>query len=210
MAVESARAVRQGIRIEIVTLIYMAVEAGLSITAGVIAGSALLAAFGIDSVIELISGGILLWRLRVEAQGEDIERVERAEHQAAWGTVAVLGLLCLYILASSVYGLVTHASSETSPLGIGVALAAVIFMPILAGRKKRIAGDLHSLALADDATASITCAYMAGTVLVGLVLNGIFHWWWAEDAAALLFLIWLARETWEAYGEARESSEHDR
>jgi divalent metal cation (Fe/Co/Zn/Cd) transporter len=205
MAVGSRSAVREGVQIEIVTIVYMALEAGLSIAAGVAAGSALLAAFGIDSLIELASGGILLWRLQVEARGGSLESVERAERRAAWGTVIVLGLLCVYILVSSVVGLVTRAESETSALGIGVSLAAVIFMPFLASRKKHIAAELRSLALADDATASITCAYMAATVLIGLALNAAFHWWWVEDAAGLLFLFWLARETWEAYEEARET-----
>lgn len=200
----STTAVQQGVRIEILTVIYMTFEAVLSIGAGIAAHSALLAAFGIDSLIELLSGAILLWRLRVEERGGDVEQVERAEKQAARGTVVALGLLCLYILASSIYGLVARSGAEESVLGIGVSLAAVLVMPVLAARKKRLARDLHSLALADDATASITCAYMAGTVLLGLALNSLFHWWWVEDAAGLVFLFWLARETWEAYEEARE------
>jgi divalent metal cation (Fe/Co/Zn/Cd) transporter len=77
-------------------------------------------------------------------------------------------------------------------------------MPYLARRKRGIARELGSLALADDATASITCAYMAGTVLIGLALNTLFHWWWVEDVAALGFLFWLARETWEAFEKATE------
>ena len=93
--------VRQGMRIEIFTLIYMTLEAVLSIGAGVAAGSALLAAFGVDSLIELLSGGILLWRLRVEAGSRDTESIQQSEKRAAWGTTAVLGLLCIYILASS-------------------------------------------------------------------------------------------------------------
>ncbi|HEY3344927.1 MAG TPA: cation transporter [Anaerolineaceae bacterium] len=201
----SSAAVRQGIRLEIVTIVYMTFEALFSLGAAVLAHSALLAAFGVDSLIELLSGGILLWRLRAEAAGGDLEEVGRAEHRAAWGTVLVLGLLCIYILVTSIFGLVTRAEAETSPLGIGVSLAAVVFMPYLAHRKSHLARDLHSLALADDATASITCAYMAGAVLIGLVLNGLVHWWWAEDVAALVFLFWLARETWEAYQEARGS-----
>ena len=204
LSVKNPTAVRQGIQIEIVTLIYMTLEAILSIGAGILAHSALLAAFGIDSVIELLSGAILLWRLRVEAGSSDLEKIESAERNAARATVVVLGLLCLYILFTSIYGLVVHAQSESSLVGIGVSLAAVIFMPYLAQRKKGIARELESLALADDATASITCAYMAGTVLIGLALNTLFHWWWVEDVAALVFLIWLGRETWEAFEKARE------
>ena len=163
----------------------------------------LLAAFGIDSVIELVSGGILLWRLHIEAVNGKVDQVEKAERHASRLTAIILLLLCLYVLVSSVYGLLMHSQAESSPLGIGVSLAAIIVMPILAYQKKRIAKVLQSDALADDATASLTCAYMAGTVLVGLALNLLFHWWWIEDVAALAFLFWLGRETWEAFTERR-------
>ena len=95
---------------------------------------------------------------------------------------------------------------ESSALGIGVSAAAVLFMPYLAFSKRRIASRIHSQALNSDAANSITCAYMAGTVLLGLALNALFGWWWAEHAAALLFLVWLLWETWESFEEAR--SEH--
>jgi divalent metal cation (Fe/Co/Zn/Cd) transporter len=199
---KNALAVQEGVRLEIFTLVYMVLEASLSIGAAILAGSVLLAAFGIDSLIELVSGAILLWRLQVEAGSGDLEQVEQAEKRASQLTAIVLLLLCIYVLISSVYGLVVHSQAESSPLGIAVSLAAVVVMPFLAFRKKRVAKMLRSAALAEDATASITCAYMAGTVLIGLLLNALFHWWWVEDVAALAFLFWLARETWEAFEEA--------
>ncbi len=88
-------------------------------------------------------------------------------------------------------------------MGIAVSAAAVLIMPYLAVNKRRIARRIHSDALAGDAANSITCAYMAGTVLVGLGLNSLFGWWWAENVAALLFLVWLVRETIEAFEDAR-------
>jgi divalent metal cation (Fe/Co/Zn/Cd) transporter len=203
--VDAARttAVRSGIRIEIITVIWMTIEMAVSIVAGIAAGSILLIAFGIDSLIELISGGILLWRLLVERRGGDVEQVERAEHKAAWVVAIALALLCAYVLISAVYGLIVHAKPESSTLGIGISAAAVLFMPYLATVKRRISSRIQSEALAGDAVSSITCAYMAGTVLVGLVFNAFFGWWWVENVAALLFLVWLLRETWEAFDEAR-------
>jgi divalent metal cation (Fe/Co/Zn/Cd) transporter len=79
-------------------------------------------------------------------------------------------------------------------------LAQGIFM--IAISKRRISNQIHSDALAGDAVSSITCAYMAGTVLIGLLLNFLLGWWWIEDIAALVFLIWLGRETREAFEEA--------
>jgi len=199
--------VRQGVRIEVVSVVWMVFEMVVSIGAGIAAGSILLIAFGLDSLIELVSGGVLLWRLRVESKGGYVERVERAEHRATWVVAISLGLLCVYVLVTSVYGLITHASPESSPLGIAISAAAVLLMPFLAAGKRRIARRIDSEALAGDAANSITCAYMAGTVLAGLLLNSLFGWWRVEYLAALLFLVWLGRETWEAFEEAREGKE---
>ncbi len=195
--------IRSGIQIEVIAVIWMTIEMAVAIFAGISAGSVLLTAFGIDSLIELISGGILLWRLRVESRGGEMARVEQAERRAAWVVAASLGLLCAYVLVFAVYGLLTRSKPEGSILGIGVSAAALLIMPYLAVIKRRISDQIKSEALATDAINSITCAYMAGTVLLGLGLNTLFGWWWIEYVAALLFLVWLARETWEAFEEAQ-------
>ena len=203
MEATRASEIRQGIRIEIVSILWVVMEMAVSIGAGIAAGSVLLTAFGIDSLIELISGGILLWRLRVESLGGDVERVEQTEHRAEWVVAITLALLCVYVAVSSIYGLIIHSKPESAMLGIGISAAAVLIMPYLAIIKRRISNRIHSEALAGDAVESITCAYMAGTVLIGLALNALFGWWWAEHIAALLFLLWLARETWETFEKAR-------
>lgn len=199
---------RSGVRIEVVSVIWMLIEAAVSLGAGVVAGSVLLTAFGLDSVIELISGSVLLYRLLVEARGEDLNRhpeeSRRVEHIATRVVAVTLALLCVYVLVSSLFGLATQARPESSPVGIGISIAAVIVMPYLAFRKREIAGRIESEALEGDAAESITCAYMAATVLVGLGLNALLGWWWAEDVAALVFLFWLVRETLEMFGEVRE------
>src|SRR5215467_2716345 len=207
--VSRAAQVRRGVRIEAFTIIWMVIEAVVSIGAGILAGSALLTAFGLDSVIELFSGAILLGHLLEEAKEGDTQRVERAEHRAAWIVAVALTLLCVYVLLTAVYGLVTHAQPESSLVGIAVSIAAVIVMPWLALVKRRIAKRIESAALRGDAANSLTCGYMTATVLAGLALNALFHWWWAEGVAALVFLFWLAGETREAFAEARENKEAD-
>jgi divalent metal cation (Fe/Co/Zn/Cd) transporter len=202
METTRATALRSGVRIEIITVIWMIIEMAVSIGAGIVAGSVLLTAFGIDSLIELISGGMLLWRLGVESRGGDVEQVEQAEHKAAWIVAITLAILCVYVLVSAVYGLMVHSKPESTILGIGISAAAVLVMPYLAIMKRRISSRINSEALAGDAVESISCAYMAGTVLIGLALNALFGWWWVENVAALLFLVWLLRETWEAFEEA--------
>jgi divalent metal cation (Fe/Co/Zn/Cd) transporter len=198
-----AKSVKRGIRIELISIFWMAAEMGISIAAGIAAGSFLLVAFGLDSLLELVSGAFLLWRLRVESRGETLDEVELAERKAARAVVITLGLLCIYVLVSSVYSLLTRAKPEASPLGIGVSVAALLIMPWLAFGKRRISRQIASPALAGDAVNSITCAWMAGTVFIGLSLNAWLGWWWAEPAAALVFLVWLGRETWETFEEAR-------
>ena len=184
-------------------------ESTIALAAGVIAGSALLTAFGLDSVIELLSGSVLLWRLSVEARGADVERVKMVEHRATWFAVVMLALLCLYVLVTSIVGLAAHSKPGSSAAGIVITVAAVIVMPWLGVSKRRIATRIGSDALRADAAESFTCGYMAAAVLAGVALNTLFHWWWAEDIAALGFLFWLVGETREAFEEAREGPEDD-
>ena len=195
-----------GVRIEVITILWMVVEMAVSIGAGIAARSVLLTAFGVDSLIELVSGSILLWRLSTENRGGDLGSVKRAEHRAAWVVAASLSLLCAYVLISSVYLLLIHAKPESSLVGIAISMAALLVMPWLAVSKRRISKRINSAALAGDAANSLTCAYMAATVLAGLLLNAVFGLWWVEYVAALGFLAWLVKETLEVFAEAREET----
>lgn len=200
---ERDRAVRAGLRIEIITVVWMLIEAAVAIGAGLLAHSVLLTAFGLDSVIELVTGGVLLWRLSTEALGGALERVERAENRAAWVTGISLILLCLYIIASAGASLLSHNRAEVSTIGVVLSLVAVVGMPVLAWRKRAIAARIDSAALRGDAACSLTCAYMAATLLVGLALNAAFHWWWVDGVAAVILLYWLVPEAREALDGAR-------
>jgi len=200
-----------GIRVEVFTLLWMTIEMSVAIAAGIAARSVLLTAFGIDSFIELISGGILLWRFQVESQGVDLQSVERAEYRAAWMVAISLGFLCVYVLFESLLGLISGSRPENTFAGLVISAAAVLVMPYLAFVKRKLAIRIDSKALAGDAINSFSCAYMAATVFIGLLLNTLLGWWWADYAASLIFLVWLVRETLEAFEEIRNSkSTHDR
>src|SRR2546428_8539193 len=112
-----AKAVRAGIRLELLTVVWMAVEAGLAIWAGIAARSVLLTAFGADSLIELLSGATLLWRLRTEASEGDLERLEAVERRAIWLSAGLLVLLWIYVLTSAVPRLVLCVEAPGSRLG---------------------------------------------------------------------------------------------
>ena len=196
-------ALRIGVRLEVLTVAWMALEAALAIGAGVAARSVLLTAFGADSVIELLSAGTLLWRLELESGGRSLEAVESVERRATRISAVLLTLLVAYVLISSIAGLIFQVRPEPSPLGIGVAAAAVLLMPLLAWRKQAINRTIESAALRADVAEAITCAYLAGTTLVGVALAALTGWWWVEYLAAVALLFWLAREAREAFESAR-------
>ncbi len=194
---------RAGVRVEQVTICYMIVEAVVAIGAGIAARSVLLTAFGLDSIIELVTGGVLLWRLLTEARGGELARVERAENRAAWVAGVGLMLLCVYVVVTAALSLILRDKPDGSFVGLGLSVVALALMPLLAWRKRAIAARIGSAALRGDAACSITCAYMAGALLVGLALNTAFGIWWADPVAALVLLYWLQKEAREAIAGAR-------
>lgn len=195
--------VRLGVWIELVTILWMTVEAAVAITVGLTTRSVSLQGFGLDSIVELIAGGILLWRLLIEQRGGSLERIEEAERRASWVTAISLFTLAVYIVGDSVFSLATRTKPEASWWGVGLAVAAAIIMPLLWQGKLRVAKRIGSAALKADAACSVTCAYMSLTLLAGLLLNRIMGWWWADPLAALALVYFLIQEGREALHEAR-------
>lgn len=150
-----AVSVRKGINIELASVIWMLIEAGVAIGAGVIAHSLALVAFGADSIIELVAGVVLLWRLAIEANGATLRRVERAEKVASWVVGIALMLLAIYIVLAAVHGLCAHQGAESSVLGISLAVASGILMPVLSRAKKRIGAEIGSKALRADGSSFV-------------------------------------------------------
>ncbi|MEO7021002.1 MAG: cation transporter [Ktedonobacteraceae bacterium] len=197
------REVRLGVWVELVTIGWMLIEATVALFVGFATRSVSLQGFGIDSVIELIAGGILLWRLRVEQRGGSLDLIERAERRAAWVTALSLFALSFYLVGASALTLLIRTRPEASWWGLGLALAAALIMPLLWQSKLRIAGRIGSAALKADAACSVTCAYMSVALLLGLLLNRLFGWWWADPLAGLALVYFLVREGREAWHEAR-------
>ena len=195
--------VRLGVWIELVTILWMTIEASVAITVGFASRSVSLQGFGIDSIVELIAGGILLWRLLVEQRGGAVSRIEEAERRASWVTALSLFALATYIVGDSASAFITQTRPESSWWGVGLAVAAAIIMPLLWQGKLRVAKRIGSAALKADAACSVTCACMSLTLLAGLLLNRIFGWWWADPLAALVLVYFLVQEGREALHEAR-------
>jgi divalent metal cation (Fe/Co/Zn/Cd) transporter len=195
--------VRLGVWIELVTILWMTIEAAIAISVGFTTRSVSLQGFGLDSIVELIAGGILLWRLLVEQRGGSLERIEGAERRASWVTAISLFALAVYIVGDSAFSFLTRTKPESSWWGVGLAVVAAIVMPLLWQGKLRVAKRIGSAALKADAVCSVTCAYMSLTLLAGLALNRIFGWWWADPLAALALVYFLIQEGREALHEAR-------
>lgn len=184
---------RRGRRLEWLTLGWNLVEGIVSVTAGALAGSPSLVGFGIDSFIESLSGGVLLWRLVDGEEGEARERL-------ALRLVGVsFFLLAAYVAFESIRDLLLGDAPETSVVGIAIAAASLIVMPVLARAKRRVAAAMGSRALEADSRQTDLCAWLSAIVLAGLVLNAALGWWWADPVAGLVMVPIVAREGWEAW-----------
>ncbi|MNS04261.1 Cation efflux family protein [compost metagenome] len=191
-----------GLGLVIATMAYNTVEAVLALWTGVQDRSVSLEAFGLDSIIEWALGAVLVWRLTVEARGTEGERLEAIERKANWAAGIVFYLLAAFIVLSSGYTLLTRSESEPSLIGIGLAIASVLIMPVVAIAKTRIGDAIGSSALKAEASCTWVCAYMSATLLVGLVATRYLGWWWADPVAALGILYWVVQEGRESFERA--------
>lgn len=197
VAISRAIALRRGVRLEVVTIAWMLIEAAVALGAGFAARSVLLTAFGVDSVIELLSG-IALYRLL--AGGSD-----GLERQTVRISAVLLVALCGYVVLSSIAGLALQVKPEASVLGVAVTAVAVVAMPLLAAAKRRVNEVIESPSLRADIAEAVSCAYLAGVTLAGLLASMWLGWWWAQYVAALTLLLWLVPETREALEEWRHN-----
>ena len=190
--------VRFALLLTYITLGWMTIEGAASLLLGWASKSLLLEAFGIDSIVELFSAGVLLWRLRVEASGATtLQHVDLVERRAARLVGYSLYVLVAYVVLNSGYGLfVAKRITDTheSVWGILIGLVAKIGMPILAAYKLKVAARLNSRALRADAIESITCGYLSIVLIVGLAATRILGWWWLDSVAALALIPFIIRE----------------
>jgi divalent metal cation (Fe/Co/Zn/Cd) transporter len=180
----------RGRRLEYLTLAWNGMEAAVALVSGVTAGSVALVSFGLDSVIEMASAGILLWRLRSDAP-VGRERDEQIAHRFAG---ACLLALAAYIAIVSTRALWLRSVPEHSLPGIAIAMAAVVGMPLLGRAKRKVAQELRSGALHYDSRQADFCAYLSAILLIGLVVHWLSGWWWADAVAALVMVPIIARE----------------
>jgi divalent metal cation (Fe/Co/Zn/Cd) transporter len=193
-----ARDLKRALVLIYITLGWMTIEGAAALLLGWASKSLLLEAFGIDSLIELFSGGVLLWRLRVEMTGAaTAEHVEAVERRAARWVGYSLYALVVYVLFNSGYGIfVVKRITDTheSVWGILIGVVAKVGMPVLAAYKLKVAARLNSRALRADAVESIVCGYLSIVLIVGLAATRILGWWWLDSVAALALIPFIIKE----------------
>jgi len=192
---QRARLVRRGRILEYFTIGYNSLEGLIAILAGLIAGSIALVGFGFDSLIEVTSGVALLWRLHADVDEDRREKVEAI-------SLRIVGVcfvaLALYVTIDSVKSLLQHEVPNESLVGIILAAVSLVVMPLLVKAKRKVARGINSGALMADSKQTELCTYLSAILLVGLLLNALFGWWWADPIAALVMVPIIVKEGIEA------------
>lgn len=177
-----------------ISLAWMAAEGAIGVTAGVLAGSIALVAFGLDSAIEGLASLVIVWRFT----GARLHS-ETAEHRAQKLVAVQFFLLAPYVSAEAFHRLVTGEEPETSWVGIALVATSVVAMPLLGIAKHRLADTLGSAATKGEGTQNLLCAYLAGAVLLGLLGDALFGLWWLDPVAALVVAAVAVKEGLESW-----------
>jgi divalent metal cation (Fe/Co/Zn/Cd) transporter len=192
--------VRRALRLEYFTVGWNIVEGVIAITAALIAGSVAILAFGIDSFVECASALVMIWRLRAEREHRlSGERLEAVEHRARRLVAGSLFLLAAYVVVDAILTLWTVDRPAFSAVGVALLSLSIAVMLWLARAKRRLARELDSQALEADAFQTTACWWLSIAALVGVGLNGLLGWWWADPVAALAIAYLIAREGRDAW-----------
>jgi divalent metal cation (Fe/Co/Zn/Cd) transporter len=191
IAIDRQALARRGKQLEYFTIAWNTLEGLVAVAAGAVAGSISLVGFGIDSFIEVTSGGVLLWRMSVDA---DVRKRERREKLSLRIVGVCFLALAAYVGYESISGLFSRKSPEHSVPGIVLACVSLVVMPLLSRAKKRVGNELGSAAMHADAKQTDFCVYLSAILLLGLVLNAVLGWWWADPVSALIMVPLIAKE----------------
>lgn len=175
---------------------YNVIEAVVAITAGAVASSIALVGFGLDSVVEMGSGLVILWQFR--------HRLPESRERTALRIIAVsFFALAGYVTFEALRALLTGHAAEHSTVGIAIAALSLLVMPLLSWAQRRTGRQLGSPTVVADSKQTLLCTYLSGVLLGGLLLNSLFGWWWADPLVGLVVAGLAVREGLEAWrGEA--------
>jgi divalent metal cation (Fe/Co/Zn/Cd) transporter len=171
---------------------YNGVEAVIALLAGAAAGSAALVGFGLDSVVEVSSGLVILWQFG--------HRLPQSRERQAQRAIALSFLaLAAYVTVDAVRALVSGAEPDPSPVGIGLAAVSLVVMPFLSLAQRRTGRALHSSAVVSDSAQTMLCSWLSAVLLGGLLLNAVLGWSWADPVAGLVIAAVALKEGRDAW-----------
>ncbi len=200
---EKSKLVKKGLYLEYASVVYNVLEAVAAIIFGGVANSIALIGFGLDSIIESLSGLVLIWRLTQHGKiSEEME--EKIERRATKFVAITFFILGGYVLFESIKKLVTAEVPDTSLPGIIIALLSMVIMPFIAWQKYKTGKQINSIALVADSKETLVCASLSIALLIGLGLNYLFGFWQADPIVGILIVIFLFKEGWELWNEEEE------
>jgi len=195
-AAERARLGRRAQLYAGLSVAYNGVEAVVALLAGAAAGSAALVGFGLDSVVEVSSGLVILWQFRSRLPQS---RERQAQRAIALSFVA----LAAYVAVDAVLTLLSGAEPDASPVGIALAAVSLVVMPFLSLAQRRTGRSLHSSAVVSDSAQTMLCSWLSAVLLGGLLLNAVLGWSWADPVAGLVIAavaLKEGRDAWRGQG----------
>jgi len=205
---ERVSLIRRAVLVEWLTISWMTVESAVAIWSGIIARSVSLTAFGLDSVIEMTSACVLIWRLNWElghdcTDEEECQHLDRVELRASRIAALLLVAVCIYVVVEAGSKLWNRSGETFSIAGLAVAVVAIPVMLWLSAAKRRLGATLQSGSLSADAAQGVACWYLAVIVIVGLLAQRLFGLWWVDGIGSLVIVAFLLREAREAWAGSR-------
>lgn len=197
------RLIKKALFLEYFTVGYNLLEAFVSILFGAMADSIALIGFGLDSIVESLSGMVLVWRLRQHGK-ISAEQEEKIEKRAQMFVAVTFFILAAYVLLESVNKLLSGERPEPSLPGIILAIVSIIVMPLLMVQKYRVGKQINSKALIADSKETLACAFLSVALLIGLGSNYLFGFWQADPIVGIVIVVFLVREGIENWQESRE------
>jgi len=199
---ENLKLGRKALLLSYITVGYNILEGVVSIIAGVLAGSVALIGFGLDSFVESLSGGVMIWRFKKRGKISKEEQ-EHAERKATKLVAYTFFILAIYVLYEATDKLIFQETPDPSLFGIIIAIVSLIAMPVLFYQKYQTGKALNSRSLVADSKETLACLFLSFVLLVGLGTNYLFGLWQADPIVGLIIVIFLVREGYETLrGEA--------
>lgn len=189
------------------TVGYNVIEGVVAVVAAYLSGSSALMGFGLDSFVESLSGSVMIWRFWAYDPAAEEEEFESTERKAARFVAVSFFILGAYVIFDAGRALYKQEQPETSMVGIVLAIASLVIMPVLFWLKYRLGKSIGSRSLVADSKETLACVLLSAALLIGLGAYSIWRVWWIDPLAALVIALLIFREGFETLKESRESGD---